>query len=154
VIDAPDLDLALTRLIYTPRENLYRCWTEPQLLTQWFTPPPWTTPSAQLDVRPGGVSLVMMRGRDGTEIPNRGVYLEVIPNAKLVFTDAYTDAWTPSAKPFMTVIVTFEEEDGHTRYTARARHWTVEDRETHEQMGFHVGWNITTDQLIAVADSL
>ena len=49
-------------------------------------------------------------------------------------------AWEPSQKPFMTVILTFEDEGGKTRYTARVRHWTVADREAHEKMGFHQGW--------------
>src|SRR6266851_4951854 len=59
----------------------------------------------------------------------------------------YTKAWEPSEKPFMTVILTFEDEGGKTRYTARVRHWTVADRETHEKMGFHQGWGICADQL-------
>jgi uncharacterized protein YndB with AHSA1/START domain len=87
---------------------------------------------------------------DGTEFPNRGVYLEVVKNQRLVFTDAYTTAWEPSAKPFMTVILTFEEVDGKTRYTARVRHWTEADREAHEKMGFHAGWPICTEQLAAL----
>jgi uncharacterized protein YndB with AHSA1/START domain len=107
-----------------------------------------------MDVRPGGSSLVIMRGPDGTEMPNRGVYLEVIPNERLVFTDAYVCGWEPSGKPFMTGILTFEHADGQTRYTARVRHWSVEDREAHEQMGFHVGWGIATDQLTALAQTL
>src|SRR5581483_7068586 len=105
-------ELVLTRLIDAPREKLYRAWTDPALLVQWFTPEPWTTPHAELDVRPGGANLVVMRGPDGTEFPNRGVYLEVVPNQRLVFTDAYTEAWQPSPKPFMTVILTFEDEAG------------------------------------------
>jgi len=92
-----------------------------------------------------------MCGPDGTEMPNPGVYLEVIPNEKLVFTDAYTSAWEPSERPFMTVILTFEDEGGKTRYTARARHWTVENREIHEKMGFQTGWGICADQLAALA---
>jgi uncharacterized protein YndB with AHSA1/START domain len=48
---------------------------------------------------------------------HRGVYLELVKNEKLVFTDAYTSAWVPSGKPFMTVILTFENEGGKTRYT-------------------------------------
>lgn len=96
-----------------------------------------------------------MRGPDGTEYPNRGIYLEVVPNERLVFTDAYVSAWTPSEKPFMTVILTFEDAgDGKTRYTARVRHWTVADREAHEKMGFHQGWGIATSQLEATAQSL
>jgi uncharacterized protein YndB with AHSA1/START domain len=149
-----DRELVLTRLIDVPREALYRCWTEPKLITQWFTPPPWTTPSAQTDVRSGGSSLVIMRGPDGTEAPNRGVYLEVVPNEKLVFTDAYTSAWEPSAKPFMTVILSFEDQSGRTRYTARVRHWSVEDCQAHEKMGFHEGWAVATDQLAALAATL
>lgn len=149
-----DRELVLTRLIDVPRAKLYRAWTEPALLVQWFTPPPWTTTRAELDVRPGGASLVVMRGPDGTEVPNRGVYLEVVPNERLVFTDAFVAAWEPSARPFMTAIVTFADEGGGTRYTARVRHWTVADREAHEKMGFHEGWGRATDQLAALAATL
>ena len=149
-----DRELVLTRVIAAPRAKLFRAWTEPALLKQWFTPRPWTTPVVELDVRPGGASLIVMRGPDGNEFPNRGVYLEVVENRRLVFTDAYTSAWEPSAKPFMTVIVTFEDEGTQTRYTARARHWTVADREAHEKMGFHDGWGKATDQLEALVAKL
>ena len=110
-----DRELVLTRIIDAPREKVFRAWTDPALLVQWFAPLPWTTPHAELDVRPGGASLVVMRGPDGNEFPNRGVYLEVVPNERLVFTDAYSAAWEPSSKPFMTVILTFEDEGGKTR---------------------------------------
>src|SRR4051812_34427184 len=146
-----DRELVLTRLIDAPREKLYRCWTEPALLKQWFAPLPYTTPHAEMDVRPGGASLVVMRSPDGNDIRCPGVYLEVLPNQRLVATDAYTSAWQPSAKPFMTIILTFEVEAGKTRYTALVRHWTVEDREAHEKMGFHQGWGQCTDQLAALA---
>jgi uncharacterized protein YndB with AHSA1/START domain len=147
---ASDRDLVLTRLIDAPREKLFRAWTEPELLKQWFAPLPYTTPVAELDVRPGGASLVVMRGPDGVDMPNRGVYLEVVPNERLVVTDAYTRAWEPAEKPFMTVILTFEDRGGKTQYTARVRHWTVADRETHEKMGFHQGWGQCADQLAAL----
>jgi uncharacterized protein YndB with AHSA1/START domain len=77
-----------------------------------------------------------------------------VENERLVFTDAYTQAWEPAEKPFMTVILTFEDEDGKTRYTARVRHWTVADREAHEQMGFHQGWGQCADQLAALVAKL
>jgi len=83
-------------------------------------------------------------------MPNRGVYLEVVENEKLVLTDAYTSAWEPSEHPFMTLVLTFERVGGKTRYTARVRHWTVADREAHEQMGFHQGWGQCADQLAAL----
>ncbi len=145
-----DRDLLLTRLIDAPCERVYQAWTDPALLRQWFAPLPYTTPVAELDVRPGGRSLIVMRSPDGNEIPCPGIYLEVIPNRKLVSTDAYTDAWVPSEKPFMTLVLTFEPENGRTRYTALVRHWTVADREAHEQMGFHHGWGICADQLTAL----
>lgn len=150
----PARELVLSRLLDASPEALFRCWTEPQLMTRWFTPPPWTTPHVELDVRPGGANLILMRGPNGEEAPNRGVYLEVVPNARLVFTDAYVRAWEPAEKPFFTCILTFEAEGDKTRYTARARHWTVADRERHEQMGFHQGWGIATDQLEALAKTL
>ncbi|MEJ0071889.1 MAG: SRPBCC family protein [Pseudomonadota bacterium] len=149
-----DRELVLTRLIDATPDKLYRAWTEPALLQQWFAPKPWTTPTVELDVRPGGATLVVMRGPDGTEFPNRGVYLEVVENQLLVFTDAYSEAWQPAAKPFMTVILTFETVGSQTRYTARVRHWTVADREAHEAMGFHTGWGQCADQLTALVATL
>jgi uncharacterized protein YndB with AHSA1/START domain len=149
-----DRELVLTRLINAPREKLFRAWTEPDLLCQWFAPLPHTTPRAELDVRPGGPSLIVMRSPDGIEMPMRGVYLEVVENQCIVFTNAYTTAWEPSDKPFMTVIVTFDDEAGQTRYTARARHWTIADRDTHEKMGFHRGWGQCADQLAALVATI
>jgi uncharacterized protein YndB with AHSA1/START domain len=147
-------ELVLTRLIDAPREKLFRAWTEPEILKQWFAPLPYTTPHAELDVRPGGANFVVMRGPDGKDLPNRGIYLEIVKNERIVFTDAYTKAWEPSAKPFMTVILTFEDEGGKTRYTARARHWTAADRDAHEKMGFHQGWGQCADQLAALVEKI
>jgi len=147
-------DLILTRIIDAPREKVFRAWTEPSLLKQWFAPAPFTTPTVETDVRPGGTSLIVMKGPDGKEFPNRGVYLEVVKNERLVFTDAFTKAWDPSDKPFMTVVLTFEDLGGKTLYTARVRHWSVADRETHEKMGFHQGWPMCAEQLAALVLTL
>lgn len=149
-----DRELVLTRLIDAPREKLFRAWTEPELIKQWFVPAPWTIARAEMDVRPGGRSLVVMRSPEGQDFPNHGVYLEVVKDEKIVFTDAYTEAWQPSEKPFFTGIITFEDEGGKTRYTARALHWTAAAREEHEKMGFHEGWGICADQLAALAVKL
>ena len=149
VTDA-ERDLVLTRLIDAPPHRVFQAWTDPELLKQWFAPRPWTTTVAKLDVRPGGSNLVVMRDPEGNEFPNPGVYLEVVENERLVITDAFIRAWVPSEKAFMTVELTFVEESGKTRYTAIARHWSAEDRATHEQMGFHEGWGQCADQLEAV----
>lgn len=152
---ASEHELVLARIIDAPRANIFRAWTDPDVLKRWFTPAPWTTSRAELDVRPGGSSLVVMKDPDGNEYPNKGVYLEVVENEKIVLTDAYTEAWVPSGKPFFTLVLTLEDEgDGKTRYIARARHWTAEDREAHEKMGFHEGWGQCAEQLEAVAAKL
>jgi len=149
-----DRELVITRLIDAPREKLFRAWTEPELIKQWFAPQPLTTTVEEIDVRPGGSNRMTMRDPQGKEYPVRGVYLEVVKNERLVFTDAYISAWQPSDKPFMTVVLTFDDEDGKTRYTARVLHWTVADREAHEKMGFHEGWGQCTDQLAALVARL
>ena len=151
---AANRELVLTRLIDVPREKLFKAWTDPELLKQWFAPLPWTTTHAELDVRPGGSNLIVMRSPEGADFPNRGVYLDVVPNERLVFTDAFTKAWVPSEKPFFTCVITFEDEGGKTRYTARALHWSAADRETHEKMGFHEGWGQCTEQLEELAKTL
>ena len=144
-------ELIINRVIEAPPERLFKAWTDPELLMQWFAPKPWTTPSADLDVRPGGSCVVTMRSPEGQDFPNPGVYLEVVPNQKLVITDAYVKAWEPSGHPFITIILTFEDlGGGKTNYTACVRHWSVADREKHEAMGFYPGWNQCTDQLSAL----
>ena len=147
-------ELVLIRTIDAPPEKLFRAWTEPELLMQWFVPRPWTVASAEMDVRPGGSSVIVMRSPEGEEFPNRGVYLEVVKNKRLVFTDAFTKAWEPSEKAFMTGIITFDASGARTKYVARVLHWSEADRQAHEDMGFHKGWGLATDQLTELVATL
>lgn len=148
-------DLVLTRLLDAPADKLFRCWTEADLLKQWFAPKPWTTPEARLDVRPGGASSITMRSPEGQDMPNTGQYLEVVPNRKLSVTDAFTGDWQPSANPpFMVAVIDFTPDGNKTRYVATVRHWSEADRKKHEEMGFHKGWGQCTDQLEALARTL
>jgi uncharacterized protein YndB with AHSA1/START domain len=143
----PELDLVLTREINAPREILYKCWTTPEHLVHWFVPKPHKVTACALDVRPGGACNTTF-DVDGNIIENKGVYLEVIPHEKIVFTDTYSAGWKPAAEPFMTAIVTFEDLGaGRTRYTAVARHRTAEIAKTHKDMGFYDGWGMATTQL-------
>ncbi|OWV93169.1 polyketide cyclase [Rhizobium sp. R72] len=141
-------ELVLVREFDAPREKIFKAWTDPVLMKEWFVPRPWSIADAKLDVRPGGSNLIVMRSPEGQEFPNRGVYLEIVENEKIVFTDAFTSSWVPSEKPFFVGIILLEDlGNGRTKYTAKARHWTAADKEQHEQMGFHEGWGKCADQL-------
>lgn len=147
--------LVLERILKAPREKIWRCWTEGELLKQWYCPKPWGVSHAELDVRPGGRNFVIMQGPDGQQVPVAGVYLDVVPGRRLVFTDAFEQAWIPSGKAFMVGDITLDDTpEGHTKYTARALHWNAADREAHEKMGFHKGWGAAADQLESLAQSL
>ena len=147
-----DRDLVLSRIIDAPREKAYAAYTTPAKVAQWWAPRPWTASVLQMDLKPGGVSHIVMEGPNGERFDQPGVFLEVIPNEKVVWTDAYSKAWEPREKSFMTAVITFEDAGaGKTKYTAHVFHPTVADREQHEKMGFHPGWGICADQLEEVA---
>ena len=147
-------DLAMERFVGASPAAVFRAWTDPAQVAAWWGPHGFANHLCAVDAVPGGHYTIHMKGPEGQEFPSQGVFLEVVPNKKLVFTDAYTRAWEPSAKPFMTATVTFEDQGGRTKYTARALHWSVEDMKTHEKMGFHEGWNLCADQLEKLAKSL
>ena len=65
-------ELVLTRLMDAPRDKLFRCWTDPELIKQWFAPKPYTTPVAEMDLRVGGASNIVMQSPEGQEMPNPG----------------------------------------------------------------------------------
>lgn len=152
--DSRELKLELT--LDAPRAKIWRCWTESDLLKQWFTAETLEHgPYADLDVRPGGRMNVTMRSPEGEEIPSTGVYLEIVPRERLVTTDAYSAGWLPSEKPFMTSIITLADAGPEkTAYRAVVRHWRTQDREVHEKMGFHDGWTAAARQLEALAKTL
>lgn len=143
-----DLTLSVTRLIDAPREAVWRAWTDH--LAEWWVPRPWTVEIVEHDQRPGGRSAMIMRGPNGEEAPQEGVFLDVAPMQRVVFTDAFTAGWIP-AKPFIVGVLEFADEGGQTRYTASARHWTAEDRDRHAEMGFAQGWGTVAEQLEEVA---
>lgn len=147
-------ELKIEREVDVPREKLFRCWTEAKLLDEWFCPKPYRTRNTVLEPDTGGRFETEIYGPEGDAFPNVGVFLEVVPNERIVTTDAFRAGWVPNPEPFMTAIVTFEDlGNGRTRYTAVARHWTAEAREKHEKMGFHDGWNAALDQLVELANS-
>ncbi|MDT1060617.1 SRPBCC family protein [Paracoccus sp. CPCC 101403] len=148
-------DLVLKRLLAAPRAAIWRCWTEPDLLVQWFCPKPWNVSEARIELRPGGQFSTVMNGPEGERFDNIGVFLEILPGERLIFTDAFEPGWRPAGKPFMAASVTLSDaEGGGTDYEARAMHWNAETKAEHEAMGFHTGWGMAADQLEALAKTL
>jgi uncharacterized protein YndB with AHSA1/START domain len=150
-----DRELVIARRIAASPAACFRCWTDPALIPQWFCPKPWRAEVVKMDVRAGGASQMIFKGPEGESFPNDGVYLEVVPDRKLVFTDAYTAGWKPTENPMFTCEITFEAAgNGETLYVARARHWTDAAVKQHVEMGFHEGWGVCAEQMEALARTL
>jgi uncharacterized protein YndB with AHSA1/START domain len=127
----------------------------PAILSQWFAPKPWSITDAVVEPRPGGRFNFTMHGPDGEVFPNSGVFLEVVPNRRMITTDALTPEWKPSGQPFMVAKIEMEPTaDGKTKYTATASHWNEATLKQHEQMGFHDGWGTVADQLNELVKTL
>ena len=156
----PDLDLELNRLLSAPPALVWRCWTEPALICQWFCPKPWFVSEAVVDLRAGGRFFTLMNGPDGEVVPNEGCFLEVVPQRKLVFTDMLGADYAPVAVPesgaglSFAAILTFEPEGSGTRYRAVARHRSRDEAAMHSKMGFQDGWGAAATQLDALAATL
>ncbi|MEI9851301.1 MAG: SRPBCC family protein [Sphingomonas sp.] len=145
-------ELAIEYLIDAPVSAVWRAYTDH--LGEWFCPEPWRAEVVEMDLRAGGRAAITMYGPNGEVAPNDGVYLEVIPERLIVFTDAFTRGWDPAGAPFMVGSFAFEPEGDRTRYRGCARHWTAEAKAQHEAMGFHQGWGKVAEQWEAVAKRL
>lgn len=145
-----DLTLSVTRLIDAPVATVWRLATE--RMAEWWCPKPWTVEIVEQDWRAGGRSAMIMRGPNGEEMSQEGVMLEVTPNTRFVFTDAFSVGWVPHG-PFMVGTMEFVEEDGKTRYTDSARHWDEKSCQQHREMGFEQGWGAVAEQLAALAEA-
>jgi len=150
-----DRELVIAHLMEATPDQLFKAWTTPELYPEWFCPKPWRAEVSRMDLRPGGASDMIMYGPDGESFPNGGVYLEIDPGKKLVFTDAFSEGWVPNPDAMMTAVLTFEAQaDGRTLYTARVGHPSVEKKTDHEARGFHQGWGVVAEQLEALARTL
>ncbi len=150
----PTLDLVLERVVDVAPRLVWAAWTTPELIMKWFAPAPWTVSECEIDLRPGGAFRTVMRSPEGDAYPNSGCILEVVPEQRLVFTDALLPGFRPAAEPFFTAAVMLTPEGAGTRYVARAIHSDAAGRAKHEAMGFHEGWGICLDQLVALARTL
>jgi uncharacterized protein YndB with AHSA1/START domain len=153
----PALDLVLERTVPVTPDRVWAAWTEPELVVQWFTPAPWKTIAADLDVRPGGRCITTMESPEGDRYPNAGCYLEVDPGRLLVFTSTMSEGFRPVVPsngaedlPFTARIELAPSADGGTHYRAVVIHGDEDARRRHAEMGFADGWGVALDQLVAL----
>ena len=156
-------DLVLERTLDAPVDLVWKAYTDPEHLKQWFAPKPYEISEIDLDLTPGGVFRIRMTGPDGFDTGHGtpGCVLEVIEGKKLVWTSALGPGFRPNeagegCESFpMTAVITFADAGGgKTAYKAVALHKDAVDKETHEKMGFHEGWGTTAGQLEELARSL
>lgn len=144
----PKLDLVLEREIDVPVELVWKAWTTPEHLKEWFVPKPWSIVACEIDLRPGGTFSTTMRSPEGEEFPNLGSFLEVTPLERLIFTDTLLPGYRPAPKPFFTGVLELSRIGSGTRYKAIAIHGNEETRKNHEEMGFHDGWGTVATQMV------
>jgi uncharacterized protein YndB with AHSA1/START domain len=113
-------DLVLTRVFDAPLERVWKAWTDPRQLAQWWGPAGFTNPVCEVDVRAGGALRIDMRGPDGTVYPMAGVFREVVAPEQLIFTSSALDQ---DGKPLFEILntVSFAGRNGKTTLTVRAR---------------------------------
>ena len=74
-IDTSDREIAATRIFDAPRDLVWRAWTDPQQIVQWWGPNGFKTTTYQMEVKPGGVWRFVMHGPDGTDYQNQVTFL-------------------------------------------------------------------------------
>jgi len=139
---AAERTLTITRTFDAPRELMFKVWTQPEHLVRWWGPKGFTTPSCQIDFRPGGAYRTVIRSAEGKDHVMRGVYREIDPPERLVLTFAW-EGEDGRPKHETLVTVSFAEQDGKTRLTFEHGVFeTVDDRDAH--LG---GWSQFMDSL-------
>ena len=133
------LSLTLTRIYDASPEEVWRAWTDPEALMQWFGPDAGKVSAAELDVRAGGRYHVAFSTLDGTQHDVSGVYREVQRGRKLVF----TWAWKSTPERESLVSLTFRPMGDGTELIVRHEHFfDAEARDRHEG-----GWAGSLDKL-------
>ena len=152
----PRLDLTLERTIRASPSTVWRAWTDPELLAQWWIPAPMQARVDRLDAQPGGGFVTSMREPAGEYFPHTdGIFLVIEPTRRLVFTNVIDSAWRP-AKPepvSMTAEIVLEEHADGTAYRVVVRHGDPAARNLHEDLGFSEGWGSVTSALAVLAES-
>ena len=148
-------DLVIERIFDAPIELVWKAWTDPEHVKRWWGPKDFTAPAIKIDFRVGGTYLFCMRSPDGQDYWSTGVYREIVPLKRIVYTDSFADEKgnVVSASHYgmgddfpleLLVTLTFEDyQDGKTRFTLR--HAGMPEGEDSEMA--QMGWNQSLDKL-------
>jgi uncharacterized protein YndB with AHSA1/START domain len=145
-----DDQILIVREFDAPRELVFRAWTEPDLVRQWWHAGRGEMTVCEIDLRPGGSWRYVMVTPDGTEVAFHGEYREVAPGERIVQTEIYDPF--PDAAAVDTL--EFEDLDGRTRVTMLVQHQLKEHRDAHVESGMQDGLQDALDLLEGVAQSL
>jgi uncharacterized protein YndB with AHSA1/START domain len=152
-------DLVIERILKAPRAKVWRAWSDPNNLKEWWCPKPWVTEVKAFDFRPGGAFHTFMTGPlpDGTqgESDNPGCFLEIIPMQRIVSTSALGADYRPVPTWMaITAVHSFADQGPDTLYRAICMHLDAEGAQKHKDMGFYDGWGMMIGQLEAFAPAL
>jgi uncharacterized protein YndB with AHSA1/START domain len=114
ITSVDDRELIITRVLNAPRELVYKAWTDPEHLPQWWGPKGFTITVLEIDVIPGGVWHYIMHGPDGVDYDNKIIYIEVVSPERIV----YSHGGGEEDEEFQ-VTATFAEKSDKTELTMR-----------------------------------
>jgi len=147
-----DREIAFTCIFEWPRHLLFEMWTKPEHVRHWWGCAGSTLTVCEIDLHPGGAWRFVMRMADGTDHPFKGVYREIVPAERLVYSECYD---VPSlGTPEWLTTITFEELNGKTKLTNSLLHPSSEARDGHLQAGMEAGMVQTLNRLAACASVL
>jgi uncharacterized protein YndB with AHSA1/START domain len=132
---------------------VFRAWTDPEQVAQWWGPHGFTTIVQELDARPGGTLRVILRGPDGTDYPMVATFREVASPERLVFFSQVCPVGNGKYDLETLTTVEFTEEQGHTRMHFRVQVLTAGPSATFALAGMEIGWNQTLDRLAALVSA-
>lgn len=138
--------VSITRVFDAPRELVWRAWTDPKMMAQWFGPRGFTSSVPELDVRVGGGLRIVMHGPDGNDYPMKGVFREVTPPQRLVFSNIAVDNDGNRLLEGETT-VTFSEQGGKTTLVVKSHAVGKVPLAPQMLSGMEAGWTQSIDKL-------
>ena len=145
-----DREIVMTRVFDAPRSLVFEAWTNPEYLPRWMLGPEgWTMPVCEIELRPGGAWHFVWRKSDGAEMAMRGVYKEITPPERLVFTEVWGGNWPETLNTLM-----LSEEDAKTTMTSTVLYPSKEARDAALKTGMKEGVAQSYDRLADYLASL